>query len=195
MKKSILIILGHPYKESFCNALAEHYKKGAEHAGAQASLLRLGELSFDPILHKGYSEVQELEDDLVTAQRLISEADHLVFVYPVWWGGPPALLKGFIDRVILPDFGFRFEEGSMIPKKLLGKKSARIIETMDAPGWFFKLFFGAPGDKMMKRTILSFCGVSPVKITYVDKLRFRSDEWRKKKLVDVEILGKKDASR
>jgi putative NADPH-quinone reductase len=192
MKKNVLIMLGHPYRKSFCNSLAEHYKEGVERAGGSATFIRLNELSFDPILHKGYSEVQKLEDDLVNTQRLITEADHLVFVYPVWWGGPPALLKGFIDRVILPGFGFRFEEGKLAPKKLLKKKSARIIETMDAPGWFYKLFFGAPGDKMMKRTVLNFCGVRPVRFTYVDRLRTRSEVWRRQKLEKITKLGERD---
>ena len=66
--------------------------------------LKLGELAFDPILHEGYEQSQVLEPDLLEAQRQIHWAEHLVFVYPVWWGGLPALLQGFFDRALQPGF-------------------------------------------------------------------------------------------
>ena len=86
MKPRILVILGHPDGASFCGALAEAYAKGAREAGAEVDLLRLGDLDFDPVLRKGYREVQLLEPDLLEAQERVTWAQHLVFVYPTWWG-------------------------------------------------------------------------------------------------------------
>ena len=124
MTKRILVILGHPANKSFCGALADSYVKGAEAAGNEVRLISLGNLSFDPVLHNGYATIQELEPDLVTAQAAITWAQHIVFVYPIWWGAMPALLKGFIDRVFLPGFAFKYREGSQFWDRLLSGRSA-----------------------------------------------------------------------
>ncbi|MBK5535525.1 NAD(P)H-dependent oxidoreductase [Pseudomonas sp. TH08] len=101
MGKRILLILGHPSASSFCAALAEGYAQSALEAGHEVRQLRLGALDFDPVLCAGYQQVQALEDDLSGAQSDILWAEHLTLVYPIWWGGIPALLKGFFDRVLL----------------------------------------------------------------------------------------------
>jgi NAD(P)H dehydrogenase (quinone) len=79
--KKILIINGHPDRESFCSALAENYKKGADLAGTDCKLVHLIDLNFNPILTFGYRKNSELEPDLVKMQQEILAADHLVFVY------------------------------------------------------------------------------------------------------------------
>ena len=193
MKKSILIIVGHPDAESYCSHLARHYALGARRAGAEVTVVQLSECTFDPILHRGYKEIQTLEEDLVALQKKITETDKLVFVYPTWWGGPPALLKGFIERVFLPGFGFRFHKNSFRWDRLLKGRSARIITTMDAPKMVYAYIFGAPGDKMMKRVLLIFCGFRPVQVTHVDKVSSRGDTWRKAKISEMEKLGALDA--
>ncbi|MGV8640893.1 NAD(P)H-dependent oxidoreductase, partial [Pseudomonas aeruginosa] len=90
--KRILLIVGSPKRKSFCHLLAECYAQGARSKDHVVRELKLGELAFDPILHEGYEQSQVLEPDLLEAQRQIHWAEHLVFVYPVWWGGLPALL-------------------------------------------------------------------------------------------------------
>jgi len=104
MRQRILIILGHPAETSLCRAIAEAYQSGAQAAGQDVRLLSLGQLDFDPILRDGYNTIQPLEPDLVAAQESIAWAEHLVFVYPIWWGSIPAILKGFFDRIFLPGF-------------------------------------------------------------------------------------------
>ena len=94
MNKRILVILGHPVKDSLCGALAESYANGAKSAGNEVRFISLSDLSFDPILHNGYAKVQEFEPDLVYAKETITWAEHIVFSYPIWWGAMPALLKG-----------------------------------------------------------------------------------------------------
>ena len=98
--KKILIINGHPDKESFCFALAQSYQKGVEAVGATCKTVHLIDLKFNPILTNGYRKVTELEPDLIQIQKDIQDANHLVFVYPNWWSTYPALLKGFFDRVL-----------------------------------------------------------------------------------------------
>lgn len=106
--------------------------------------LKLGEMQFDPILRDGYNHSQTLEPDLLEAQRQIHWAEHLVFVYPVWWGGIPALLKGFFDRVFLPGFAFKYRNRSQLWDKLLKGRTADLLVTLDTPPWYFRWIYGAP---------------------------------------------------
>ncbi|SDI57973.1 Flavodoxin-like fold [Paenibacillus naphthalenovorans] len=136
MKTNILVITGHPYSQSFCSALSDAYAEGASGNGGQIRRIDLSKISFDPNLEFGYHKRIELEDDLKEAQEMICWAHHLVFVYPTWWGTMPAILKGFIDRVFLPGFAFKYREHSSLWDKLLTGKSAHLIVTMDTPSWY-----------------------------------------------------------
>ncbi len=188
--KKILIINGHPSKESFCFALAESYKKGANEAGVDCKLIHLIDLKFNPILTFGYRKISELEPDLVKVQKEILVADHLVFVYPNWWSTLPALLKGFIDRVFVPNFAFRYRENSPFWDKLLKGKTARLIVTMDTPKWYYWLINKNAGHNAMRIGVLEFCGVKPVKISVFSPVKSSDETKRKKWLEEAEALGK-----
>ncbi len=189
MKKNILIINGHPDKKSFCYELANRYLIGAKKSDAGVEFVNLTDLEFSTILEHGYKKRTKLEPDLVNMQEKIKNADHLVFVYPNWWGTYPALLKGFIDRVFLPKFAFEYQEKSPFPKKLLNGKSARLIVTTDTPSWFYSLVIGKPGHNSMKKSILNFCGIKPVKITAVGPIKSSKENRRKSWLDKVEKFG------
>jgi NAD(P)H dehydrogenase (quinone) len=191
--KKILIIQGNPDKNSFCDALAESYKKGALRTKADVKEIHVGEIDFDPFLGFGYKKEIELEQGLIDSQHMIKWADHLVFVYPTWWGTMPALLKGFIDKVFLPGFGFQFRNGSVWWNKLLKGKSARLIVTMDTPPWYFRLFYGRPGHNAMKKSTLEFCGIKPVKISSIGPIKYSKKSKRISWLTQVEKLGEKIA--
>ena len=187
--KKILIINGHPDKESFCFALAERYKSGAEKSGTICKVINLIDLKFNPILTHGYRKITVLEPDLVQAQKDISEADHLVFVYPNWWSTYPALLKGFIDRIFLPNFAFKYHKTGPFWDKLLKGKTARLIVTMDTPKWYYWLMNRRPGHNSMKIGILEFSGIQPVKIKSFGPIKSSDENKRKKWLEEVELLG------
>jgi len=193
MAKKILVIYGHPNLQSFNHALADAYVQGARNMGFDVTTLILSNLHFDPNLSGGYQKRTELEPDLLDAQQKISQADHLVFVHPVWWGSLPALLKGFIDRTFLPGYAFKYRENSVWWDKLLTGKTARIITTLDQPGWFYRLMFGRPSVNQLKKSTLEFCGIKPVKVTYVAIIRTSTEQKRKQWLTQVEMLGKKGA--
>jgi len=108
----ILILNAHPVKNSFCSALAESYMKGALESGANVRLINLIDLQFDPILKDSNDQKADLEPDIILVQKEILKADHLVFVYPNWWGTYPALLKGFFDRVFTSGFAFRYRKNN-----------------------------------------------------------------------------------
>ena len=161
MQKRVLVILGHPNARSFCGAMSQQYAEAARAAGHQVRVMALGELLFDPVLHEGYNQVQALEADLQAAQAQLLWAEHVVLVFPIWWGGIPALLKGFIDRVLLPGFAFRYKRGSPFPEKLLAGRTAHLLVTLDTPPWYFRWFQHMPGLHQIRRTTLAFCGIRP----------------------------------
>lgn len=164
MAQRILVILGHPALNSLCAGMATAYVEGAQAAGAEVRRLDLGALHFDPLLHAGYRGEQPLEPDLLAAQADITWAGHLVWVYPIWWGAMPALLKGFIDRVLLPGYAFKYRRGSSLWDKLLAGRSAELLVSMDSPPWYFRWVTRMPGHHQMKKAILEFCGIRPVKV-------------------------------
>lgn len=183
MGKKITIVLGHPDSKSYCSSIASTYERSARNAGHEVRLIQLGDLKFDPILHKGYTEIQPLEQCLVEAQEAIKWANHLVFVYPIWWGSMPSLLKGFFDRTFLPGYAFKYRKDSQFWDKLLSGRSAHVFSTMDTPPWYFWLVYKMPGHNQIKRTILEFAGVKPVKITSFGPVRYasqpRKESWLK----------------
>ncbi|KFF19269.1 NAD(P)H-dependent oxidoreductase [Chryseobacterium sp. JM1] len=189
--KKIVIINGHPNKDSFNFGIAKAYKEGALNAGAEVKEITIAELNFDPILHFGYQKRMELEPDLLKAREMIQWADHLVWIHPVWWGGLPALMKGFLDRLFLPGFAYQYRENSVWWDKLLKGKTAHIITTLDQPGWYYWLFYGKPSVNQLKKSTLEFCGVKPVKVTYIGIIRNSTDIQRTQWLQKVKELGRR----
>ena len=190
--KRILIIQGHPDKESYCHALAEAYLKGAGESGAEVRQIKTGEIDFNLNLSFGYRQRTELEPCLEKAQQDILWAQHIVMVFPVWWGSVPAVLKGFLDRVFLPGFAFQKRPNSLWWDKLLKGRSARIISTMDQPGWYYRLAYSRPSTNAIKKLTLEFCGVKPVKVTTIGPLRHSKGSFRNNWLKRVEALGRKE---
>ncbi len=108
------------------------------------------------------------------AQEAIRWAEHLVFVYPIWWGTMPALLKGFLDRAFVPGFACCYYENSIGWERCLAGRSARLIVTMDAPPWYFHWVYGKPGYRAMEKTVLYFCGMKPVRGRCLGSVRHSS---------------------
>jgi NAD(P)H dehydrogenase (quinone) len=186
--KRIAVIVGHARTDTFCEALGEAYKRGAEAARYTADLIVTSRLSFDPILHEGFERVQPLEPDLQAAHDLIFEADHLVIIFPLWLGGMPAILKGFLERVLQPAIQPHAKAGKFT--KPLKGKSARIIVTMGMPGFVYRWWFGAHALKMLKRNILSFVGVAPIRSTVLGYVEGVGTEGRARWLKEVEEQGR-----
>ncbi len=186
-----MIILGHPLKDSFCGALAREYAKGASEKNSEVKIIHLGDLKFDPVLKAGYKKIQELEPDLKEVQKMIEWADHLTFVYPIWWANVPSLLKGLIDRTFLPGFAYKFKGNSLRWDKYLKGKTFRLMATSDSPPIFYRSIVGDPDRKAMK-DVLSFCGVKMKGKSYFGSIKLSNDKKRKKWISRARNLGKKD---
>ena len=160
--KKIFVLLGHPDKSGLCGMVADTYEKAAQEAGHTVQRLNIEDMQFDPVLHQGYRRRQELEPDLVQFQKFVQWADHFVVVYPVWWVGMPAKMKGLFDRAWLPGSAFRYikiKNGirSIFWHRLYSGKTARIIMTSGTSPWLVRLL---PGNvnAQLKWGILWFAG-------------------------------------
>ncbi len=192
----ITIVVGNPMIDSYSEALGEAYRRGAESGGHDAKLFVLAKMNFDAILRGGYRRLQPLEPDLVAAHEALVACDHMVFICPLWCGDMPALMKGFIERVLQPELlairaaGRRTNvEQARAEWKIYKGKSAHIIMTMGMPGWFYRWYFGAHALKLLKRNVLKFTGMHPVRSTVYGMVEAVGDEKRKQWLREVEALG------
>lgn len=194
-KKKILIINSHPRQDSFCDALAREYRKGAEDAGHKVHFVTLRNLKFDPIMRQKHGEeMHKMETSLKKQQQLIKWCEHLVIVTPMWWMGVPALLKGYFDRVLTPDFAFNYRENSHIPfpHRLLKGRSARVIYTQGGPQYIIGSIGFDAFWRTLKYGVLMFCGFSPIKRTYFQNVvkqtkQKKFDKWLEK----IHKMGKK----
>ena len=187
--KKILIINGHPDRESYNYALSEAYRTAAIRAGAELTQINIADLQFDPNLRFGYRKRMELEPDLVEALQKIKEAQHIVWFFPMWWYSYPAVMKGFVDRLFLPGIVMKFIEGKPFPEKLLKGRTARIVITADTPSWYDRFFMGRRSINQFKKGTLEFCGIHPVSVTYIAPLKASSEQFREKWLAKVSALG------
>ncbi|WP_067147119.1 NAD(P)H-dependent oxidoreductase [Pseudotamlana agarivorans] len=191
MSKNILIINGHPNNASLNHAFAAAYKKGALEAHAEVKVITISDLIFNPNLEFGFQKRTELEPDLLEAWEKIKWAEHLVWIHPVWWGGLPALMKGFIDRLFLPGFAFKYRDNSPFWDKLLKGKTAHIITTLDQPSWYYWFVYGKPSVNQLKKSTLKFCGINTTKVSYFGIIKNASAHQRSQWITKVENLGRR----
>jgi putative NADPH-quinone reductase len=189
MGKRVAVIVGHPAADSWCGALADSYAAAARAGGHEVRMVHLAQLDFDPSLHEGYRQIQALEPDLLAAQATVAWAEHLVIAYPIWWGSVPALLKGFLDRILLPGFAFKYRPGKAFPEQLLRGRSAQLLVSMDTPPWYFRWVYRMPGIVQLKKTTLEFCGIAPVKVAAFGPLISSSSAQRASWLVKAARLA------
>lgn len=182
--KRIFILLGHPDSgpEPLSRQLADAYEEAAKLAGHEVRRANLFDLSFDPILHKGYRVIQDLEPDLKAVQEHMRWCEHFVLFYPNWWGGMPALLKGMWDRMYLPAFAFRMWKNKFGWDALLKGRTARLVITSNNPPFIDHTLFG-DYTASIRRSLLGFAGFK-VRVTEIGNAEKASDarkgDWKRK---------------
>jgi NAD(P)H dehydrogenase (quinone) len=189
---NILLINGHPNPHSFSAALSAAYEESAR-SQVQVERLDLRELSFDLVLRHGYAQPQPLEPDLVRAAEAITRASHVVWFFPCWWNAPPALVKGFIDRVFTPGYAFRYHDRGQLPEKLLRGRSARLVTSMDSPRLWQWLVNGSALETSFTRSTLRFVGFSPVRRNVYYSAHAMDARARERALEDMRNAATRDA--
>lgn len=165
----ILIVQAHPDASAphLCHGLAAAYAQGAQQGGSEVRTVEIAKLQF-PLLRSEHEwEHEPLPAGLQQAQQDIAWAQHIVFFFPLWLGDMPALLKAFLEQVARPGFAFGAGERGAFTAKGLKGRSARIVVTMGMPAFVYRWFFAAHSIRSLKRNILGFVGIAPVRDTLV----------------------------
>lgn len=190
--KKILVLLGNPDAQSFSSSIADAYADNAREAGHEVDRVNINDMHFDPVLHKGYKEIQELEPDLVDMQNKWRWADHIVIIYPNWWCTMPAKLKGMFDRMYLPGFAFNFDKQTKKVIRHLKGKTARVIVVAGTHSPFMTWLKFGDYTNEIAHGILGFAGIK-TKVTTFGPSDKVSDEKKQSWIRKVAGLGKKAA--
>jgi putative NADPH-quinone reductase len=192
MSTQVLLIQGHPDPAGghLCHALAQAYGDGARAANHEVRTLDVAQLDF-PLLRSQHAWTHEpLPPALAPAQEAIRWADHLVFFFPLWLGGMPALLKGFLEQIAREGFAFAKEAGNPMGHKLLKGRSARLVVTMGMPAPVYRYYFRAHSIKALERNILGFVGIAPIEETLIGMVESMDDKARAKWFRKLHELGR-----
>lgn len=163
---NISVILAHPNRQSFNHSIARTTVARLQQNEHEVWFHDLYAEQFDPILpYSEFPKEAQLPDVVKLHCREIAAADGIVIVHPNWWGQPPAILKGWIDRVLRPGVAYHFLEGDSgggVPEGLLKAKTAMVFNTANTPHQRENQVFGDPLELLWKNCIFSLCGVENV---------------------------------
>lgn len=185
----VSVILGHPRKGSFNHAIAEMAVKTLRDNGHEVFFHDLYEEGFDPLVT--FEEIPKgapMDPVIQKHCDQISLADGIIIVHPNWWGQPPAVLKGWVDRVIRPGVAYEFLEGDGgegVPAGLLKAKAAVVFNTSNTPRERELAVFGDPLEAIWKNCIFGLCGVAGFHRTMYGVIVTSTEAERKAWLEDV----------
>lgn len=152
----ILLIYCHPCPESFAAAVRDAALEGLAEAGHEVRLVDLYAEGFDPVMHaeerRLYHEADINEAPVAGQLAALRWCEGLIFVYPTWWYGPPAMLKGWLDRVWIPHATFLMpERGKPIRPVMTHIRLVGAVSTLGSPWWWWTVIMGEPGRRMLLR--------------------------------------------
>lgn len=182
-----LIISAHPNPQSFNRALVEEVIKATRQAGGEAVVRDLYTLDFNPVL--SWRELNASMEGIVPAeikfeQKLITETDLITFIYPLWWMGFPAILKGYLDRVL--SYGFAYQNENNISVGLLGHKKIQQFITM---GNSIEKYQQLGFDKALKSCLVdglfNFCGITDIQHDIFGNIHLLDETDRQTILISV----------
>lgn len=164
--RHVLVLNGNPDPgpERLTHALARAYQEGAEESGCVVRHINVGDLDFPVLRDAGQFEIEPSEKSIIDAHAAFLMADHIAILYPLWLGGPPALLKAYMEQVARNNF-LLGKSARGFPSGRLKGRSARVIVTMGMPALIYRLWYGAHGVKAFNRSILNLGGIRPVSTT------------------------------
>ena len=189
---NLLLLLAHPDPASFNHALAAAVRDALQADGHRVVFHDLHAEGFDPLLPA--DEIQKnaiLPPDIQRHGDELRAADGIVVVHPNWWGQPPAILKGWIDRVVRPGVAYRFREGDNgegVPVGLLQARAAVVLNTSNTTPERERDVFGDPLEAIWKRCVFGLCGVRDVRRRMFTVVVASTPEQRRHWLADAVAL-------
>ena len=187
----VAIVQGHPDPAGghFGHALAAAYAGGADEAGHEVRTIEVARMGFALLQNVSQWQDAPAPASIQQAQETLKWAEHLVILFPLWLGDMPAVLKAFFEQAMRPGFAIGKAPAGRMPKKLLKGRSARIVVTMGMPALFYSVVYRAHSVKSLKRNILQFVGVDPVKTTLIGMVEGKAST-REQWLAKIRALGK-----
>jgi NAD(P)H dehydrogenase (quinone) len=157
-----LVVYCHPQPESFNAAVRDRVLAGLAQGGHEARVLDLYAMGFDPVLspqgRADYHTPGRNEAEVADHLEALRWCEALVFVYPTWWYGPPAMLKGWLDRVWIPHATFEMPKPNQpIGRVLTNIRVVAAVSTLGSPWWWWKLGMGEPGRRILLRGLSVLC--------------------------------------
>lgn len=193
MSKRILLIVGHPDPDAarLCRALARAYADGAREVGHEVREIDIARIDFPMLRTAQDFEHGSMPASLAEAAASVQWCEHIVFVFPLWLGTMPALLKAFLEQVMRPGIAFdRSDGGAGFTKAGLKGRSARIVVSMGMPSTLYRLWFLDHGIAGMRRSILHLVGIRPVRQTLFG-LAGANEKSRARWLAKLNALGRR----
>lgn len=187
----VVIVFNHPYDGSYCNAILNSVTTGLQRANHKIDLIHLDKEGFNPVMTasdlKAFVDRKPIDPKVIEYKKRLDEADHLVFIFPIWWELMPAMTKGFIDKVIFPGAAYDYTKSGygMVPL-FKGIKSVTVITTMNTPGILYRLVFGNAIKKALITGTFWKTGYKNRKWISFNGVKMVSDAKRKKWLVKLE---------
>lgn len=189
-----VIVTSHPYDGSFCHALMASAKAGAEKAGNTVDVIDLEADGFDPVMHSkdliGFLKHKAQDPQAIDYIERVKAADHLILVFPIWWELMPAMMKGFIDKVVFPGETFNYTKGGVgMASNLPNLKSTTIMTTMNTPKSLYRWVFGNAIQRALVRGTFVKMGLKHVKWMSCNMVKKSSDAKRQGWLKQANVIG------
>ena len=181
----------HPYEGSYNHAILDSVIKGIKKAKGDYEVIDLDKENFNPVMTSAdlleFIKHQATDPRAISYAEKMSNADHLVFIFPIWWELMPALTKGFIDKVIHPGLTYEYKENGVSMESLLPKlKSTTVITTMNTPKIMYKLTYGNTLKKALIKGTFKKSGMKNVKWISFNMVKLVKSEKRQRWLKNLE---------
>ena len=188
----VLIVFNHPYEGSYCNAILESARAGLKLGNHEIDIINLDKDGFNPVMNsqdlKAFRDKKTVDPKLLGYKNRLEECQHLVFIFPIWWELMPALMKGFIDKLILPGIAYDYtnESNTKMKPLLTNLKGITVITTMNTPRLLYRVIFGNAIQKALLRGTFWKLGYKNRKWISFNKVKSVSTERRKRWLNKIE---------
>jgi putative NADPH-quinone reductase len=189
----VAVVFNHPYEGSFCNAILRTVVNSLRTAGHETDILHLDNEGFNPVMTaadlQGFVKGAPVDPKVIEYRRRLEQADHLIIIFPIWWELMPAMMKGFIDKVIFPGVAYDYDRSGRFPKmkpRLPRLKGITLITTMNSASLVYRLVFGNAIKKALFAGTFWKMGYGNRKWINYGMVKFVSEEKRKKWLSQLD---------
>lgn len=187
----VVIVFNHPYENSYCNAILGAVSRGLQKGKHHADLIHLDNDNFNPVMSKedlkAFVDHTPIDPQVIDYNNRLKNADHLIFIFPIWWDLMPAMTKGFIDRVLAPGIVYEHHpRGFGLIPLLKNLKGVTIITTMNKPRIMYWLLIGNLIKKAMLRSVFKTMGYKNLNWISHNMVKSVTQKKRVKWLYDLE---------